>query len=257
VAGVAPEPAPVSSADDERVKQKLLQVWKETVPIADDTAEPARRWLRRRGQNESIWVQNPKVIRFAQKLAYYDDARKMVVGHFPAIVTMMHGQDGLPVTLHRTYITDDGDYPSVPKNRKQMQHTSYRSGSGMYAPIGQPVGRVLGLCEGMETGNAVTLGTGMTVWPSTNWALMLKFKVLEGVDDYVIWADKDRNGAGQRFAREAQKNIWVQGKRCQVLLPSFEIPDDEKKIDWSDVYKQYGAQAFPQVSVLDRLAASA
>lgn len=103
-------------AANEKLRGALNRVWNESVPISDRDAEPARLYLARRG----ISISPPETLRFHPELAYHDGDKK--VGRYPAIIAMVSGTQGNPVTIHRTYLTQDGKKAPVESPKKLMSY---------------------------------------------------------------------------------------------------------------------------------------
>jgi hypothetical protein len=130
-------------------------------------------------------------------LDYWDQGRR--VETYPALVARVTAPTGNLVTLHRTYLTDDGQKAPVDAPRKLMpypQDRSLRDSAIRLAPLPP----CLGVAEGIETALAVQRMTGMPVWATGSAALLATWEPPAGVKHVTIWADRDRSGAGERAA---------------------------------------------------------
>jgi len=243
-------PEPVKGEDDERLRQSLNRVWNESVPISDRDAEPARLYLARRG----ISIPPPEALRFHPSLAYHDGDK--VVGTFPAIIAMVSGAQGNPVTIHRTYLTQDGKKAPVEAPKKLMSYPKNRKLVGGAIRLVKP-GPVLAIAEGLETALAVMEGTGLPVWCAVNAYLLEHFVPPPGVERVVVFADKDRptqqhpNGHGQEAARRLVQRLWGMGIKASAIVPAGEIPPDQKSLDWLDILNLNGSAGFPAVQSID------
>jgi hypothetical protein len=195
------KPLPHTGDDDERLRQSLNRVWNESIPIADRDAEPARLYLARRG----ISIAPPETLRFHPSLSYYDGEKK--IGSFPAIIAMVSGASGNPVTIHRTYLTPDGKKAPVESPKKLMGYPKDRKIIGGAIRLTEADAQVIAVAEGLETSLAVMEGTGLPVWCTVN-ALLLEnsFRERDGAGPGLC--DKDRateqhpKGHGQEAAKQ-------------------------------------------------------
>lgn len=249
---VPPRPSVVQrpESDDERLRQALNRVWSESVPLSNRSAEPARLYLARRG----ISVPPPEVLRFHPSLAYHDGDK--VVGTFPAIIAMVSGAQGNPVTIHRTYLTTDGKKAPVESPKKLMSYPKNRKLVGGAIRLVDP-GPVLAVAEGLETALAVMEGTGLPVWCAVNAYLLEHFEAPPEVRRVIVFADKDRptaqhpGGHGQEAARRLVQRLWANGIKASAIVPAGEIPSGQKSLDWLDILNRDGAQAFPSLQSID------
>lgn len=229
-------------SDDERLRQALNRVWRESIPINDPGAEPARRYLARRG----ISIRPPETLRFHPSLPYYDGERK--VAAFPAIIAMVTGSDGRPVTIHRTYITQDGRKAPVESPKKLMVYPKDRKIVGGAIRLTEP-DHVLAVAEGLETTLAVMEGTGLPVWCAVNAHLLENWVPPAWVERVLIFADRDRStpqhpmGHGQEAAARLRERLNRLGIRAEVYLPPTPVGTD-----WLDALNEMGARAFVEVT---------
>lgn len=247
-----PAPAAVqSSLTDEDIRAGLRRTWKEGLPLDDPDALPARLYLQRRGLDVGL-VFGSSVLRYHPRLPYRDEDLGRIAGHWPALVALVHDADGIPVTLHRTYITVDGFKAPLAEPKKLMYVASDRIVSGGALPLGRPLNGFLGVAEGIETALAVTTGTGMTVWPTLTATLMERFQPPPGVRDLIIWADHDRSGRGLAAATVLKQRAWEKGLRAQIRVPDMlPIPDGQKGIDWNDVLQRLGVAGFRKPAAIE------
>jgi hypothetical protein len=244
-------PDPVKGEDDERLRQSLNQVWNESVPILDRDAEPARLYLARRG----ISIPPPDAIRFHPSLAYYDGEK--MVGTFSAIIAMVSGTQGNPVTIHRTYLTQDGKKAPVESPKKLMSYPKDRKIIGGAIRLVDP-GPVLAVAEGLETALAVMEGTGLPVWCAVNALLLENFVPPSQVERVLIFADKDRSteqhprGHGQEAAKHLVQRLWKMGIKASAIVPAGDIPLGQKSLDWLDILIRDGVLGFPSIQAIER-----
>jgi phage/plasmid primase-like uncharacterized protein len=241
----------LADGDDEKLRQALNRVWNESISILDRDAEPARLYLARRG----ISIRPPETIRFHPSLAYYDGDKK--AGGYPAIIAMVTGAMGNPVTIHRTYLTPDGKKAPVESPKKLMAYPKDRRIVGGAIRLVE-AGPVLAVAEGLETSLAVLEGTGLPVWCAVNAYLLEHLVPPAGVRRVIVFADKDRateqhpRGHGQEAARQLVQRLWKAGVQATAIVPAGEIPAGQKSIDWLDVLKRDGVAGFPNMASVEK-----
>ncbi len=171
-------------------------------------------------------------VRFARALPYYDGDGKLL-GEFPAMLSVIRDKAGKPVSIHRTYLNKQcSGKASVPKAKKLMETVGSLDGAAIR--LGKPT-RVLGIAEGIETALAVSQATGTTCWAAVSAPILGNFQPPAGTERVVIWADKDRSGAGERYAQKLKNRLEAQGIPAVIMLPQQEIPEGAKSVDWLDV----------------------
>ena len=244
-------PAPPKGGDDERHRMVLNRVWNETIPITDRDAEPARLYFARRG----LSIAPPASLRFHPRLAYFDGGHK--VGDFPCVVAMVQDRNDKPVTVHRTYLTNDGHKAPVKSPRKLMSYPADRQLTGGAIQLVER-GHVLAVAEGLETALAVMEGTGFPVWCAVNAYLLENFVPPGGVGRVLVFADKDRpttqhpKGHGQKAARNLVLRLWEMGIQATAIVPAGEIPPGQKSLDWLDILNRDGKAGFPSLQSVER-----
>lgn len=254
--GAIPPPAPVTpkviaKEDPEAVARKdakaradLNQVWMETVPVPQLAAVAC--YLQNRGL--PALPAGCHDLRAHPGLEYWhtnDDDQRELVGKFPTLIAMFRAPDGRPVTLHRVYVATDGsDKAPVPGTaKKSMSVPSDRTMTGGAVRIDPNPRRVLVIAEGLETALAVRAMTGLPTWAVLTANLLESVAVPEQVEVVIIFTDRDRSGAGQRYAAEAVQRVNASGRSAISYEPPFAIPDGAKGVDWADVLEVYGWRA--------------
>jgi putative DNA primase/helicase len=219
----------------ESVIEALNRVWQQSLDPADRRAAPLQAYLRRRGLSGAEL--DNKVVRFHPALGYWrknDHNGIELAGRYPAMVALVTDAGGAPVTVHRTYITPDGRKAPVPAPKKLMGYPGHRLVGGairLFDP-----GTVLGIAEGIETALAVHLRTGMPVWAAVSANLLERLEPPPKTSLVVIWADRDRSGAGEAAAVSLRKRLLRRGIMVAVHLPPGRIPAGAKGVDWADVW---------------------
>jgi putative DNA primase/helicase len=236
-----PEPRAVPShrrrpeRDRESVIEAINRVWQQSLDPTDRRAAPLRTYLSRRGLSGSRL--DGEVVRFHPALCYWqrnDRDEAELFRRFPAMLALVTGADGMPVTVHRTYLTADGRKAPVPEPKKLMGYADRRLVGGAIRLAA--TGPVLGVAEGIETALAVHLRTGMPVWAAISAGLLARLEPPAGTSLVVVWADRDRSGAGEAAALSLCERLLRRGIAVAVHLPPGPIPGGAKGIDWADVW---------------------
>lgn len=228
-----------SSVDDDKLKAILRIVWQESKPISHPDAEPVRIYLQSRGLDSLIpdWPS----IRYHPKMQYRNEDGKLI-GHFPAMLALVE-KENEAITIHRTFLTEDGRKALVDSPKKMMPAPSNKLVVGSAIRLGNP-GRVLAVTEGIETALAVLEATGMVTWSLISATMMSQFLIPSGVEKLIIWSDLDRSFAGSFAAQKLAERAKAQGVEAVIREPKGPLPADVKSIDWLDVLNQQGPNAF-------------
>lgn len=229
---------------DKWINDMLCKMWKESVPLTDPQAEPARLYLRSRGilgwDREGLEA----AVRFHPALSHTPEGGKGEKQLLPAIVARILDQGGKGVTMHRTYLTLKGQKAFGGEESKKMfaipSNKTIRGGCIRTSKAEE----VIDVAEGLETALAIETAKGVSVWPMVNSYLLEEFIPPEGVKAVRIWADKDASKAGEEAALKLKRRLWEMGIKARILLPPFPIPEGKKGIDWNDVLLAYGPTGF-------------
>lgn len=217
----------------EKRARSLQKLWSAAVPISAEQAAPARAYFAKRGVPH---VADATAIRFVPSCAYRDDDGKIL--YFPAIVSAVVTEAGKPISLHRIYITREGDKAPVQKNKRLMPALVDGGMPGCFIPVNTvKESAVLNVCEGVETARAVAKLTTDNTWSCVSAPMLKTVKVPRARFEVVrIWADKDEKGAGQDAARALANRLLQEGFAVELMLPKDPIPEGKKSLDWEDVY---------------------
>ncbi|GAB3389179.1 DUF7146 domain-containing protein [Massilia agri] len=196
----------------------LNQVWKTSRAVVH--GDPVWRYLSRRLGIETV----PLGLRFHPELRYTDEAG-VDLGRFPAMLARLQYPHGTGASIHRTYLTDDGEKAPVPQPKKIMagkplSTAAVRLGGG---------GATLGISEGIETALAASIRFGMPVWAATNAVLLEAWVPPQGVERVLIAGDNDASFTGQAAAFGLARRLAKKG-----LVVDVQIPDGIGR-DWADV----------------------
>ena len=232
-------PVPTRSKPDRMAssawrRATIEKVWRETLDPDDPSAAPLRRYLAgRRLNHEGLAI---RALRFHPGLPYWESGRR--IGRYPAMIAPVTSPTGELITLHRTYLTEDGRKAPVAAPRKLMAYPEELRLTGSAIRLARPThDGTLGLAEGIETALAVILMTGEPTWAATSAGMLERFQPPKDVKALTVWADRDRSGTGERSARILADRMSASGLAVEVRLPEMAIPESARGVDWVDVLR--------------------
>lgn len=225
----------------EQVKKnrgKLVQVSTGTVSITAN--DPVAQYLRKRVPGCDV-NKISQDIRFHPGLKFFEEGeggRLVNRGTFPTMVARAVDATGLPITLHRTYLTSKGEKAPLEDPKKQMKGIRKLDGASIRL-VEVPESRTLGLTEGIETGVAVATGYRyrINVWSLLNCVNLALADIPEGrFDKIIIFADHDRTDLkkgyrpGEHFALLLKERLVKLGYEVEIKIPL------EEGTDFADVW---------------------
>lgn len=215
--GVVPAGPVAQERTEESKLQALRDVWNASRQVTN--GDPVWRYLKRRAGIEVVSTD----IRFHPALRYLSDDGQLL-GTFPAMLALMRYPDGNGASIHRTYLTADGQKADVPKPKKIMAGKPLNTSAVRLSPVT----RYLGIAEGIETALAASRRFGVPVWAATNAQLLADWVPPEGVKRVLIAGDNDASYTGQAAAFSLAKRLARDGYEVEI-----QIPETEGK-DWAD-----------------------
>jgi putative DNA primase/helicase len=220
IIGRKPDSAQVKHADPtvEGRRANLNRLWRSGRPITFD--DPVGRYLNRRCGITTF----PPALRYVEALRHFEPPWD----DWPAMIALVVGLDGKPVTLHRTYLTPDGDKAPV-NPRGMMPHTFERLPEGSSVRLAEH-GDTLGVAEGIETALSASARFGIPVWSTVNAGLLKQWRAPAGLRRVVIFGDNDKTGTGQAAAWELKRRLTVVEKIPEVEVEIYPVPGG----DWND-----------------------
>ena len=200
--------------------------------LDDSKAVVARTYLE--GRHIVDAALSSKDLRFNPALTFKDSDGNFV-GKYPGLMALVRDNDGVPVALHRTFLTKTGDKLRLDDHTPARKQTPAVSNSkGRVVCLAPPVNGVLGLAEGIETSLSVMQATKVPVWSCLSAAMMSQFVPPNGVHTLMIFVDVDRNGAGQKAATGLAEKLASRGIRVIPMVPLLKRDVSQKSIDWAD-----------------------
>ncbi len=204
----------------ERKRERLRRTWKETVPLNHAQARAVRS-SESRALGE-ILNSPPAVLRAHPGLTYWDGSKYL--GTYPAMVALFHGAGGQPVTLHTTYLRNDGcAKAAVPSAKKILGVPVHGATRGGAIRLYQPRARILGIAEGIESALSMHLLQKLPVWSSFCADNLERAQLPKGLRELHIGIDIDANGKGEEVAQALAKRARRFSPRTKVYLVTPEV----------------------------------
>jgi len=224
--------------DDTSTRAWLNHLWSEGKPLTHEDAEPARRYLEGRGilaaaLKADCFMFHPK-LHYKHKGTYY--------GAFPGIMAVVRNNIGHPVSIHRIFLTPEGQKLQVTEKapaRKQCESLSSDI-KGRVITLGQCAidaakrDGVIGIAEGLETALAVMQGARIPVVSCISTSNMNAYRPPQGVRTVLIFVDIDRTSAGLIAAKRFKQTLEGEGYRAKLVFPDLKRPESAKSVDWAD-----------------------
>lgn len=211
VIGIAGTDRPVKQRSEADKTEALRRTYKESRPVKE--GDPVWIYLKRR----TGVVEIPPSIRFHPGLRF-DSGRA-----FPAMLATVTMPDGTASTMHRTWLTADGNKAPVDEPKKVMAGT-IKTGAIRLSPVAAR----LGLAEGIETALRAAVIFGIPVWASISATGMQQWEPPEGVEELIIFGDNDVNFTGQNAAFSLAHRLTIKGMKTEVRIPA------KVGTDWAD-----------------------
>jgi len=180
------------------------------------------RYLTSRGLHNATY---PKALRFAPSLKDGGGGLK------PCMLAMVVDAEGKPVTMHRTFLAEDGSGKATMPSPRKMMPGALPDGACVRLTDGD-IPKHIGIAEGIETAMGATAYFDMPVWACLSTALMKKWTPPEGVEEVTIMADNDLKFGGQAAAYELAHKLAVKGFKVDVQVPPM------PGTDWNNYTKR-------------------
>ncbi len=187
----------------------IKKILSECVVVRRD--DPVWAYLNRRTGIENV----PPDIKFHRSL-YHSDG-----GAHPAMVAIMRGYDGKGVSLHRTYLTKEGEKADVGKVKKITEGLPLSGSSVRLSRIQ----KCIGIAEGIESSLRAGIIFGVPTWAATSANLMENWMPPDGVEEVVVMADNDNNFVGQSAAFNLARRLSMKKYSVRVEVPAISGTD--------------------------------
>ncbi len=195
--------------DDARRTERALAIWRSSRPASET---PVTTYLGSRG----LHLPPSDALRFHPGLKHSSN------GYWPAMVALvMHGGEGTPVAIHRTFLARDGGGKAFVDPQKMMLGPT-RGGAVRLAEPGE----VLMVGEGIETCLAAMQASGHPAWAALSTSGLRALDLPKDVRDVIVLADGD--AAGEAAARNCALRWKREGRRVRIARPP-------KGLDFNDM----------------------
>lgn len=227
--------------ENERRVRMISELWDQASPLElqNPGQYPLTEYLRSRGIDPSVLTAHDD-IRFHPKTPCFEQGK---TEYRPAMIAAVRTADGELVTLHKTFLSEEGRKAAIEVPKRISVLPEGRSLNGCAIHVGR-AGKVLGLAEGIETALSVTTATGITCWPCISANCLKTVVIPKGVETVLIFADKDRSRTGEVAAEALCERLRSEGFKTRIYCPSQPIPSQQKGVDWNDVLREFGPQGF-------------
>lgn len=197
---------------DESKVLALRSAWKASRAVT--RGDPVWLYLNRRLGIEVV----PAEIRHHPGMAHSDG------GTYPVMLSTMRYPDGAAASIHRTYLTADGNKAPVQSAKKFMQGKPLQTAAVRLGPVGERIG----IAEGIETALAASRRFLTPVWAATNAVLLEAWVPPAGVKEILIAGDNDASYTGQSAAFALGRRLVRDGYAVEIQIP------DKEGADWAD-----------------------
>jgi putative DNA primase/helicase len=206
--------------------EKARQIWSQCQSV--QRGDPVWKYLNEtRGLPVDVI---PTSIRYHPQLEYWESSGAddwVLVGTFPAMVSVFTNIAGDVVGIHRTYLTDLGGKAFDKDSGRDCRKTL---GSIHGAAIRFfPEAPVIGVAEGIETALAAHRLFDIPTWATYSTSGMQNVVIPPSVSEVIIFADKDRNRAGEIAAEKLAARLVAEGRKAKILAP------ETVGSDWADI----------------------
>ncbi|MFA5323998.1 MAG: primase-helicase zinc-binding domain-containing protein [Smithella sp.] len=189
-------------------KKMLNDLWKASKPLTG--SDPVSKYLHSRKI-----VLTPENIRYCQK-CYEKDTNK----EYPAMIARIQNAEGKPISLHRTYLSDNGK-ADVPSPKKTMTPTEPIAGGAirLFMPGGLFDAETLGVAEGIESAMSAAQIYSIATWSVISTSIMEKWIPPKEFKKIIIFADNDKSCAGGKAAYTLAAELYRKDYLVEVMMP--------------------------------------
>lgn len=167
---------------------------------------PRSRYLESRGLDMAPGL------RFAWRVDYHDGD---TVRQFAAMLAPVT-RGGKFLTYHVTYLAEGAKAPVDPVRKILPGPSLVGACVELY-----PAAERMGVAEGIETAIAAQMVFGIPVWAALSTALMKSWEPPEIARCVTVFADHDRNAAGQAAAWHLCHRLRMKGIEADVRMPTM------------------------------------
>jgi len=140
-----------------------------------------------------------------------------------ALLSLVRLPDSRATTMHRTYLSPEGYKLDIESPKKIMPTLFGTKGAAIRL---FPATDTVGICEGIETALAVHEDMKIPTWACVNTGIMKSFEPPPNIKRVIIFADNDKNFAGQKAAYGLANRLYIDLKlSVDVFVPY--VPGDD------------------------------
>lgn len=211
------EQEPRATRSDNDLRAAMNSLWSNGLPLGPD--DPVTRYL---GNRNIRLADYPPSLRYVEKCRYQGDPS----GWHPAMIAKVTAPDGIPTSIHRTYLDWSGKKIAHAEPRKMMPGQIAKGSAVRLSPIA----KVLGVAEGIETALSASIIWHVGCWSCLNTTLLMQWQPPPEVEEVIVFADGDVNYAGHAAAYALAHRLIAK----HHLKARVEVPADPG-MDWNDV----------------------
>lgn len=197
-------------------KKNLNKLWTSSSKLSG--SDPVSIYLHSRKMNLT-----PDNVRYCPK-CYESDSKT----ELPAMVAMVMNKAGKPISMHRTYLCDEGK-ADIKSPKKMMPGLENLSGGAirLFQPGEMFENDSIGVAEGIETAISASQMFMVATWACISNTVLESFDPPEGIKKVVIFADNDANYIGQASAYLLAKKLYSKDLIVSVVVPNLPDFNDE------------------------------
>ena len=225
-----------STPEKEEPKKKVnpIYLWNTGSYIADTAAE---NYLNNRAIKSGDFSFG---LRFKSSVMVMTAAGKL---QLPCMVAAIRDREYRVVATHKTFLDSYGNKADIPNPKRLSPLNEGETITGCAVYLKKPKKKLI-VSEGIETALSAWQIAGSD--PEVGCAALISasffrgFLPPEGVEEVLIYADRDRSGTGLEAAKALAENLVKHNIHGKILLPKQELKDNQKGIDWNDILRQHG-----------------
>ena len=206
---------------DEDRKKQLNETWTGAKDIV--VGDPVYNYL----YNRTGLKEHPKSLRYHPDL-WQPDAKSGL----PAMVAKVVGPDNKPISIHRTWLTAEGEKATLERSRMLMAGSLVDGAAIRLFPYTD----TLGIAEGIETAISAFAIFGIPTWAATSAPMLLKWTPPDVIKNVWVFGDNDHSFTGQSAAYKLGNALRATQKFASVQVA---VPDI-LGADWNDVLTLLG-----------------
>lgn len=228
VGNVKPDGPSKPKVTPERAAEYLRLVWKRSRPAQAGGLVDA--YLRTRMLDDPVY---PPSLRETDSVSDGEGSER------PAMLAVVSGPDGQPVTLHRTFLREGGSGKAqMERVRKMLPAKCGELPDGVAVRLSDFQGGALGIAEGIETALAASALYEMPVWAALNAGLLERWSPPEGCEEVTIFGDNDSNFRGQAAAYRVANRLKSRKDAPEVSVMFPPVVGQ----DFADLWMAYKAR---------------